>query len=170
MGWVLTALDEWAEMREIEEKLRAASLVRVDGVVDPLKALITARLARASEAPIFVICPNGEAADRMLQQLQALWPDVAAREDDPRVLALPSSETQLYEDTAPDPAQVGEKLSALRKLLSGEAEVVVASASAAFQRTVPPAALAPASLSFRIGETADTEGLAASPYRVGLCP
>ncbi len=146
-------------MREVEGRLGSPSLVRVDGVVDPLKALITARLARASAAPILVISPDGEAADRMLQQLQALWPDVAAREDDPRVLGLPSSETQLYEDTAPDPAQVGEKLSALRKLLSGEAEVVVASAAAAFQRTVPPTALAPASLSFRVGETADTEAL-----------
>jgi len=159
MGWVLTALDEWAEMQQIEERLRRASLVRLDGVVDPLKALITAKLARASEAPVLVICSDGEATDRMLQQLQALWPDVAAREDDPRVLSLPSSETQLYEDTAPDPAQVGEKLSALRKLLSREAEIVVASAAAAFQRTLPPRALTPASLTFRVGETAETEVL-----------
>ncbi len=159
MGWVLAALDDWADMTQIEERLRKASLVRLDGVIDPLKALITARLAHASPVPILVISPNGEAADRMLQQLQALWPDVAAREDDPRVLSLPSSENQLYEDTAPDPAQVGEKLSALRKLLSGEAEVVVASAAAAFQRTVPPEALTPASLSLRVGHAIETEAL-----------
>jgi transcription-repair coupling factor (superfamily II helicase) len=104
-------------------------------MIDPLKALVIARLARASDRPVVVIAPNGDSADRIVQQIQALWSDVAADEDDPKVLLLPSSDTLIYEDTAPDPSQVGEKLSALRMLLRGEAEIVVASAAAAFQRT-----------------------------------
>jgi excinuclease UvrABC helicase subunit UvrB len=159
MGWILTALDDWAEMHEIEERLRQASLIRVDGVIDPLKALIIARLARASDRPVVVIAPDGDAADRIVQQIQALWSDVAAAEDDPKVLLLPSSETLIYEDTAPDPSQVGEKLSALRMLLSGEAEIVVASAAAAFQRTLPRDTLAPAAVSLRAGESHSMEGL-----------
>ena len=159
MGWVLSALDDWAEMTSIRERLHGASLVRLDGVVDPLKALITARLARDSQTPVVVISPNADAADRMLQQIQALWPDVAGAEDDPRVLFLPSSDTHLYEDTASDPSRVGEKLSALRMLLTGEAEIVVASAASAFQRTVPPEALAPAAISLKVGETVALEEL-----------
>jgi transcription-repair coupling factor (superfamily II helicase) len=159
MGWVLTALDDWAEMHEIEERLRQASLIRVDGVIDPLKALIIARLARASDRPVVVIAPDGDAADRVVQQIQALWSDVAAAEDDPKVLLLPSSDTLIYEDTAPDPSQVGEKLSALRMLLGGEAEIVVASAAAAFQRTLPRETLAPAAISLRAGESRSMEEL-----------
>jgi hypothetical protein len=108
MGWVLSVLDEWTEMKRIQERLQQRpSLVRIDGVIDPLKALVAARLARDSSQPILVIAASGDAADRILQQIQALWPDVAADHDDPRVLLLPSSDTQLYEDTAPDPSLVG---------------------------------------------------------------
>ena len=159
MGWVLSALDEWAELSKLQERLGEASLVRLDGVVDPLKAVITARLARDSQSPVVVISPTADAADRMLQQIQALWPEVAGAEDDPRVLFLPSSETQLYEDTASDPSRVGEKLLALRMLLAGEAEIVVTSAAAAFQRTVPPEALAPAGITLRVGEPAARDEL-----------
>lgn len=140
MSWLLSALDDWAELRKIEEGSAGAdaSLVRVDGVIEPVKALIIARLARASDKPILVICPTAETAERTYEDIRALAPDDVARPDDAKAILLPSLEALLFEDVSPDPRLVGDRQLGLRKLLDGEPVIIVASAAAAFQRCPPP--------------------------------
>jgi len=161
MSWLLSALDDWAEFRKIEEgSARAdASLVRVDGVIEPVKALIIARLSRASDRPILVICPTAEAAERTYEDIRALAPDDVARPDDAKAFLLPSLEALLFEDVSPDPRLVGDRQLGLRKLLDGEPVVIVASAAAAFQHCPPPSVLRAAFLSLRLGQTADRDEL-----------
>jgi len=44
MSWIVTALDEWADVAKVEEGLSgSASRVRVDGATDPVKALVRRR-------------------------------------------------------------------------------------------------------------------------------
>ena len=161
MSWLLSALDEWAELRKIEEGSAAAdaSLVRVDGVIEPVKALIVARLARASGKPILVISPTAEIAERVCEDIRALAPDDPARPDDAKAFLLPSLEALLYEDASPDLRLVGDRQVGLRKLLDGEPAIIVASAAAAFQRCPPPEALRSGFVSLRLGQTADRDDL-----------
>ncbi|MGD0111755.1 MAG: transcription-repair coupling factor [Armatimonadota bacterium] len=161
MSWLLSALDDWAELRKIEEGSAGAdaSLVRVDGVIEPVKALIIARLARASDKPILVICPTAETAERTYEDIRALAPDDVARPDDAKAILLPSLEALLFEDVSPDPRLVGDRQLGLRKLLDGEPVIIVASAAAAFQRCPPPDVLRAAFLSLRLGQAADRDEL-----------
>jgi transcription-repair coupling factor (superfamily II helicase) len=161
MNWIVAALAGWAELAAIEEGLAAAgaSRVRVEGVVEPAKALLVAGLARGSAAPILVISPTSESAERMHQDVRALLDDVGESGTRPKVLLLPSLEALLYEDVAPDPALVGDRLLALRALLTGEPVVVVTSPPAAFQRSLPPHTLSPTLSTFSVGGMIERDGL-----------
>ncbi len=158
MSWLLSALDDWADLGKIEEGLASpgVSRVRVDGVIEPVKALVIARLARASRGPLLVISATSESAERLYEDILAVAPEAGVGTP---VLQLPSLEALLFEDIAPDPRLVGDRQLALRKLLDGEPVVVVASAPAAFQRCLPPEAMRSAFLSFTVGDSVDREAL-----------
>jgi len=160
MNWVLAALGDWAELRKIEEGLLSgsASRVRVDGVIEPVKAAVIAGVARGWQGPVLVISPTGESAQKLHQDVRALWEGIG-EDGGRRVLLLPSLEALLYEDVSPDPELVGDRLTALDALLRGEPAMVVASAPAAFQRCVPPEALRPARMSLEAGAAVDREDL-----------
>jgi transcription-repair coupling factor (superfamily II helicase) len=161
MDWVLAALSDWAELAAIEEGLASAgaSRIRVEGVVEPAKALVIAGLARASSYPILVISPSSESAERMHQDVRALLEEPGDAGGKPRVLLLPSLEALLYEDVAPDPALVGDRLLTLRSLLAGEPVVVVTSPAAALQRSLPPEILSHSLQAFAVGRGVDRDAL-----------
>jgi len=167
MSWVASALDDWAEFRQIKEGLtsESASRVRVEGATGPVKALIAAALARALNTPVVVLCPNSESAERMHDHLVALageprqTPEGAASAQEGPATLVPSLEVLLYEDIAPDPRLVGERLLALTRLLRAEGGIYVASAPAAFQRCLPPSVVGEAFLTLNAGESVDREDL-----------
>jgi transcription-repair coupling factor (superfamily II helicase) len=172
MSWLVSALDGWAEMQRIEEGLAAASAsrVRVDGAVEPVKALIVARLARATSAPILVISPTGESAQRLHDHLFALGPQAHLSpaqngEEEPYAALIPSLEALLYEDISPDPRLVGDRLLGLTHLLrsasgaGGAPRIFVAGAPAVLQRCPPPSVLQHAFVTLRAGESVDRDAL-----------
>jgi len=165
MSWVLSALDSWAELAKIKEGLLgSASRVRVEGAVDPVKALIVAALARGFERPTLVITPTSEAAERFHDHLLALSDSSSAPGE---VYLLPSLEALLYEDVRPDPALVGQRLRTLRRMLDGGPGVYVASAAAAFQRCLPPEVLRSAHTAVVQGEPLDRDAFAARLVELG---
>ncbi|MFB3882090.1 MAG: transcription-repair coupling factor [Armatimonadota bacterium] len=172
MNWILSALtEEWADLPKIQEGLsESASLVRVDGATDPVKALVVAALLHTTRRPILVICPTSEDADRVHDHIVALV-DGDSHPDTPTsagsVVPLPSLEGLLYEDVIPDPTLVGERLRALMMLRRGEPRIYVASAPAAFQRCLPPEVLEPAALTLRRGAEVDREALVARLVELG---
>jgi len=109
MNWIVSALtEEWADLPRIQEGLsESASLVRVDGATDPVKALVAAALLHNSQRPILAISPTSESADRLFDHLVAVTADGSERASDGRVVLLPSLEALLYEDVTPDPTLVG---------------------------------------------------------------
>jgi len=166
---MVSALADWAELAKIEEGLTSgsASRVRVDGASDPAKGLIAAALARVLEAPLLLICPTTESAERMCEHVLALAAaSPAAPERDAAVL-LPSLEALLYEDVSPDPRLVGDRLHALLRLRGGEPGIFVASAPAVFQRCLPPEALEAATTTLAVGDSVDREILAARLVSLG---
>jgi len=169
MSWLVSALDGWAELEKIQEGLASASasLVRVDGASDPVKTLLAAGLARAFRAPVLLICPTSESAERMYEHLLALTADGADAPQDDQVVFLPSLEALLYEDIAADPRIVGERLRALHRLLEGDQVICVASAPAALQRCLPPWALRSASMALSVGQSLDRDALLARLIEMG---
>jgi transcription-repair coupling factor (superfamily II helicase) len=174
MNWIISALtEEWADLRKIQEGLsESASLVRVEGATEPVRALIAAALLHSWQGPILVICPTGEAADRMHDHVAALASRAGASPTD-RVVLLPSLEALLYEDVTPDPTLVGERLRALMLFQRGgpaEADkprIFVAGVPAAFQRCLPPQVLMPSAIALMRGEAADREELIARLVEIG---
>jgi len=168
MSWVLSALEGWAEFAKVKEGLRgSASLVRVEGAVDAVKALIVAGLARAAKAPILVISPTAESAERLADHVRAFLQRDDGTASDLDVLLAPSLEALLYEDVRPDPGLVGDRLLALTKLPKGVPGVFVASATAAFQRCPPPDDLRAASISLTVGQSIDRDALVRRLVDVG---
>ncbi len=191
MNWLISALsEEWADLLKIQEGLsESASLVRVDGATDPVKALVAAALLRKWQEqapaqqgrPVLLITPTSESADRLFDHIAAVTNADDARRDhtvdpspsnlqspisNPPVL-LPSLEGLLYEDVTPDATLVGERLRALMMLVRGEPRVYVASAPAVFQRCLPPQALEPAFVAVAQGETIDRDAVAARLTELG---
>jgi transcription-repair coupling factor (superfamily II helicase) len=175
MNWIISALtEEWADLRKIQEGLsESASLVRVEGATEPVRALIAAALLHSWQGPILIICPTSEAADRMHDHIAALVGDESASGGADHVVLLPSLEALLYEDVTPDPTLVGERLRALMLLQrAGPAEadkprMFVAGAPAAFQRCLPPQVLMPSAITLMRGEAADREELIARLVEIG---
>jgi len=169
MNWIVSALtEEWADLPRIQEGLsESASLVRVDGATDPVKALVAAALLHNSQRPILAISPTSESADRLFDHLVAVTADGSERASDGRVVLLPSLEALLYEDVTPDPTLVGERLRALMMLRRSEPRIYVASAPAVFQRCLPPQVLEPASVTLTRGEAVDRDALVARLVELG---
>ena len=167
MSWIVSALDEWADLTRIEEGLSgSASRVRVDGATDAVKALAAAALARRSERTLFLISPTSDSAQKLYDHVVALTGDGGAPEKG-RVVLLPSLEVLLYEDVRPEATLVGERLRALTMLLRGEPRIFVASAAAAFQRCLPPEVLRPAFAALSKGDTVDRDELVARLVGMG---
>ena len=167
MSWIVSALDEWADLTRIEEGLSgSASRVRVDGATDAAKALVAAALARRSERTLFLISPTSDSAQKLYDHVVALTGDGGAPEKG-RVVLLPSLEVLLYEDVRPEATLVGERLRALTMLLRGEPRIFVASAAAAFQRCLPPEVLRPAFAALSKGDTVDRDELVARLVGMG---
>ncbi len=172
MNWIISALsEEWADLHAIQEGLsESASLVRVDGATDPVKALIVAALLHSSQRPILVISPTSESADHLYDHITAVVADYGGQErscSTDRVVLLPSLEGLLYEDVTPDPTLVGERLLALMLLRGGEPRVFVANAPAIFQCCLPPSILEPAFISLTHGDTIDRDVVATRLIELG---
>ena len=165
---MLSALDEWADLRKIEEGLQgSASRVRVDGATQPVKALVAAALARASDSLFLLVSPTSDSAVRIYEDILAFSGDGTEAPEPANVVLLPSLEALLYEDIAPDPKLVGDRMVALRRLLDGEPGLVVAGAPAVFQRCLPPEALRAASLTLTPGQSVERDELLARLLDLG---
>jgi len=136
MSWLVSALENWAELGKIEEGLASgsASRVRVDGATDPAKALVAAAVARGLRAPLLLVCATTESAERMYEHVLALASQAPAASGQDAVALLPSLEALLYEDVSPDPRLVGDRLGGLARLHRAERAIFVGSAPAVFQR------------------------------------
>ncbi|HRK20532.1 MAG TPA: hypothetical protein PLX06_01905, partial [Fimbriimonadaceae bacterium] len=80
---------------------------------------------------------------------------------------LPSGISALFEDAAPEHIALSDRIGALRTLAEDEPCIVLATAPAALERTLPLEALLAASLSIRPGDSLDVEDLILRLSRLG---
>jgi len=75
------------------------------------------------------------------------------------VFRLPSGVSSLFEDASPETAALSDRIGALRALIAPRPCIVIATAAAALERTLPADVLIDAFIDFRVGSSLDTDQL-----------
>ncbi len=125
----------------------------VSGLAAVHRAHFAAGLRARTGRPVAVVCADETEAARMAEDLAAFTGE--------QVLRLPSRELTFHDAAVVSRQWEHRRLSALQALLDGSAPLLVTTAEALLQRTLPPSLLRQASLTLRVGESRDLEALAA---------
>lgn len=87
-----------------------------------------------------------------------------------RICQLPSGLSALFEDAAPEHITLSDRLGALRALTEDEPWVVISTASAALERTLPRETLESAFVEVKKGQTLDSDGFLQKLVNLGYEP
>ncbi|MBS1709135.1 MAG: hypothetical protein JSS65_10485, partial [Armatimonadetes bacterium] len=124
-------------------------------------AVVSALLANF-DGPVLIVAAN---YDRALQWQARLALYGVARDE---ILLLPSGQSALFEDSAPESVALSDRIGALRALAMGGRCVVIATPQAALERTLPVDVLQESFVELKVGDTADVmsivDGLSAMGY------
>lgn len=83
---------------------------------------------------------------------------------------LPSGQSALFEDAAPETVALSDRVGALRTLIAGEPCIVIAPAQSALERTLPPSVLAETVVEIRAGVSLDPLTVEKVMQRLGYEP
>jgi transcription-repair coupling factor (superfamily II helicase) len=158
---LLPAIDAACALGELRDRLGSSREPVVLGVSDAAKAAVVAALARAADAPLLLVTPKPPHAHALAEELAAWLGDAV------RVLPFPERDALPYERLTPDPEALRDRLRALTAIGAGEPCIVVASAMALAQRTLPADAAAGAAATLREGERTSQDALLTSLLRLG---
>src|SRR2546430_6939712 len=129
-----------ADVERTQSFQRTASLLkaragrsRVSGLTPAGKALHLPLLERASSLPLIVIVADNRDAEELLQMLQSFW-ELTGAVDPKSVIKLPAHDVLPFENLSPHPEIQEERASALWKIVSGEAAIVITPMEAASMR------------------------------------
>src|SRR5438270_1701847 len=122
---------------------RAASLLKaragrtsVSGLTSTAKALHIPLLHRAAGQPLIIIVTNNRAAEDLLPLVQA-FADLTGAAKPASVLILPAHDVLPFENQSPHPEIQESRATALWKIATGEAEIVIAPLESAAMRLHP---------------------------------
>ncbi len=141
---------------------------RIDGGGCPLvysglsevhKAHAAAAIRRITGRPVCLVCADEAEAERQRADLAALCEEEALR--------LTAREFNFYDVSGVSRDAEHERMRVFHGLAAGTAGVVVATAEALLQRTLPPAVLERASVALRLGQELAPEALVASLLACG---
>ncbi|MEW6721255.1 MAG: transcription-repair coupling factor [Thermodesulfobacteriota bacterium] len=124
------------------------------------RAFLAARLFSRLSRTVLFLCPDGKEAEESARELAA-WLGPGA------VFPFPSVEVEPYEPISPYLPAVHDRMRALHRILSGPPAVVVASAEAAVEKTVPPEIFLEAVETVAPGARIDVESFSAKLVSVG---
>ena len=147
---------------ETEPVLRSldagASPVLVSGVGAASRAHMAAALRKHTGQPLFVVCPDDTAAERMRRDLTALLGEEGPLLTTREYVFLPAESVNREAEQ--------KRLRALAAL-SDDAKLAVCSVGALLQRTVPPRVLAGAAFTLAAGESRPLEEIETALLRCG---
>lgn len=130
---------------------RSSELVHLSGVAGCTSSLLAQSVARATGAMVVLLVPDGEAAQRALDDLEAAFGDGGA------AVLLPATEATPFDGVRSDRRTAMLRAAALGAIDSGVCRALVVPAAAWVRRAAPPEALAEATLRLRLGEPLDLE-------------
>ncbi|HEY6348635.1 MAG TPA: transcription-repair coupling factor [Candidatus Angelobacter sp.] len=115
------------------ESTLSAGRIRLSGLVPTAKALLLPFLQRTAAAPLIVIVADNRAAEALYPALQAFC-ELTGACSPQAVVKLPARDVLAFENLSPHPEIQEERATALWKIVSGAASIVIAPVEAAAMR------------------------------------
>ncbi len=143
--------------------------IRVSGVTPTAKALLLVLLRRAAERPLVVVVNDNRAVEEFVPVLRG-FAELTAACDPEGVVALPARDVLPFQNLSPHPELQEERATALWKIATGKAEIVVSpiAATAILQRSAEY--YTDLARVVRRGESFDVEALLGHLNTVGYAP
>ncbi|MGO9441623.1 MAG: transcription-repair coupling factor [Terriglobales bacterium] len=163
----------FADVEKIQALARAAThlkagagRIRVSGLTSSAKSLYVAMLARLTSRPLFVLVRDNRAAEEMLPVVQAFC-DLTGGPAAGSVVKLPCFDVLPFENLSPHPEIQEERATALWKIATGAASIVIMPVCAALMRMREASFYADLARVVRRGETIDVDRLVEHLNTVG---
>ncbi|MCH8950217.1 MAG: hypothetical protein IIB87_07565, partial [Chloroflexi bacterium] len=154
---LLPAIAEACRLSALRARLESSREPLVLGVPDAAKAAVVAALIRDAATPTLIVVPKPPQALALIEELDA-WLDGS-------VLHFPERDTLPYERVPPDAETLRDRLQTLQALAAGSTSVIVTSAVALAQRTLPLGTAA--NLELRAGGRTTPDALVTSLLQLG---
>jgi transcription-repair coupling factor (superfamily II helicase) len=143
--------------------------IRVSGLTPAAKNLVVPLLYRATGRPIVLVVADNRAAEAVLPVLRAFC-ELTAAAPPHAVVSVPAYDVLPFENLSPHPDIQEQRATALWKISTGAAAIIVAPAAAAAMRLQPAAYYAELARTVRHGESVDLERLTEHLAIVGYAP
>jgi transcription-repair coupling factor (superfamily II helicase) len=167
---LLADLEHCAPFERVRRHLAlAAGRKRVSGLTATARALYLPFFARAAQSPVVVVVADNKAADSLQLALRAACELTGAIEPE-RVLRLPAHDVLPFENMSPHPDVQEQRASALWKIATGAASIVIVPVEAASMRVFPTDYYANLGRVLRREEEIDMDELTTHLASVGYSP
>jgi transcription-repair coupling factor (superfamily II helicase) len=148
------------------ESAPSAGRIRLSGLVPTAKALFIPNLQRASGKPLLVVTANNRAAEALFPVVQAFC-ELTGACSPQAVVKLPAYDVLPFENLSPHPDIQEERATALWKIVSGLASIVIAPMEAAALRMRAAEHYAGLARTIRRNDTVDVDELVEHLKTVG---
>jgi transcription-repair coupling factor (superfamily II helicase) len=167
---LLADLEHCAPFERVRRHLAlSAGRKRVSGLTATARALYLPLFARAAQSPVVVVVADNKAADALQLALRAACELTGAIEPE-RVLRLPAHDVLPFENMSPHPDVQEQRASALWKIATGAASIVIVPVEAASMRVFPADYYANLGRVLRREEEIDMDELTTHLASVGYSP
>jgi len=146
-----------------------AGRIRVTGLSAPAKALMVILLRRTAERPFILVVADNRAAEELLPILRAFCELTGAADPD-SVVTLPARDVLPFQNLSPHPEIQEERATALWKIATGRASIVISPVTATTILLRSPDYYADLARVLRRGEIFDLEKLLEHLNTVGYTP
>jgi len=162
-----------ADAERIPAFQRAAPLLKsrtgricVSGLTPTGKALYLPLFERAAAAPVVVVVPDNRTAEAMLPAVRSFC-ELTGALPEQQVIVFPAHDVLPFEGLSPHPEIQEQRASALWKMATGAASIVIAPIEATAMRLRPPEFYAQLARTIRRGEAIDIDSLLGHLNTVG---
>jgi transcription-repair coupling factor (superfamily II helicase) len=135
-----------------------AGRIRLSGLISPAKAAHLPLFHRAADRPLLFIVASNRVADDFLPIVQSFC-ELSAAADPESVVKLPAYDVLPFENLSPHPEIQEERASALWKIATGEAQIVIAPIEATAMRLQPASFYSELARTLRRGESVEPDAL-----------
>jgi transcription-repair coupling factor (superfamily II helicase) len=163
----------FADVETLPAFMRAAShlregtgRIRVSGLNPTAKALLLVLLRRSADRPLVVVVSDNRAVEDFVPVLEGFC-ELTAACDPEDVVALPGRDVLPFQNLSPHPELQEERATALWKIATGKASIVVSAVAATAIRVRPAEYYADLARTVRRGESLDVDSMLAHLNTVG---
>jgi transcription-repair coupling factor (superfamily II helicase) len=164
---IFAEVEQLPAFRRATSHLReSAERIRVSGLNLAAKALITVLLQRRAERPFILVVADNRAAEDLAPILSA-FAELTGAADPETIVTLPARDVLAFQNLSPHPEIQEERATALWKIATGRATIVISPVSATTILLRAPEYYADLARILRRGETFDLDQLLAHLNTVG---